>query len=78
MTSKAYRVYNKRTLVVEENFHVAFDEAIRFCSLHAHYDEDAIVDVLKSNPTPIIENKNDVPKWLTKRLDNAFKGPKSR
>ena len=26
LTSKAYRVFNKRTLVVEESIHVAFDE----------------------------------------------------
>jgi len=25
-TNKAYRVFNKRTLVVEESIHVAFDE----------------------------------------------------
>ena len=28
MTSKAYRVYNKRTLTIEESIHVAFDELI--------------------------------------------------
>jgi len=27
-TSKAYRVYNKRTLTIEESIHVAFDENI--------------------------------------------------
>ena len=26
-TSQAYRVYNKRTLVVEESIHVTFDES---------------------------------------------------
>ena len=26
-TSKTYRVYNKRTLVVEESMHVTFDES---------------------------------------------------
>ena len=26
-TSKAYRVYNKRTLVVEESMHITFDES---------------------------------------------------
>jgi len=25
-TSKTYRVYNKRTLIIEESVHVAFDE----------------------------------------------------
>lgn len=29
-TSKAHRVYNKRTLIVEEFFHVAFDESDSF------------------------------------------------
>ena len=27
ITSKAYRLYNKRTLVVEESIHVTFDES---------------------------------------------------
>jgi len=26
LTSKTYRVYNKRTLTIEESIHVAFDE----------------------------------------------------
>lgn len=28
LTSRAYRVYNKRTLIVEESIHVTFDECI--------------------------------------------------
>ena len=29
--SKAYRVFNKRTLVIEESMHVIFDESCNLC-----------------------------------------------
>ena len=32
LTRKAYRVYNKRTLTIEESMHVAFDECLETCT----------------------------------------------
>ena len=32
LTGKAYRVYNKRTLNIEESIHVAFDECLEACT----------------------------------------------
>ncbi|XP_038992978.1 uncharacterized protein LOC120116622, partial [Hibiscus syriacus] len=39
LNSKAYRVFNKRTLVVEESIHVVFDEAIRMLLAFACFHE---------------------------------------
>lgn len=44
----------KRTLIVEEFGHVAFDESNDFNPLCAHDDEDVTAD-LRSSPTPNIE-----------------------
>lgn len=52
ISDKAYRVYNKITLVVEESLHIAFDESNCFYPLHSHDDEEANSDTLKSNHTP--------------------------
>ena len=32
LTSKAYKIYNKRTLTIEESIHVAFDECLETCT----------------------------------------------
>ncbi|KAH9792467.1 hypothetical protein KPL71_004134 [Citrus sinensis] len=40
-SSKAYRVYNKRTLVVEESMHVTFDESNPFSPKKVVVDDDA-------------------------------------
>ncbi|KAH9791908.1 hypothetical protein KPL71_003919 [Citrus sinensis] len=40
-SSKAYRVYNKRTLVVEESMHVTFDESNPFSTKKVVVDDDA-------------------------------------
>lgn len=45
-SSKAYRVFNKRTLVVEESMHVVFDESNAFSTKEIIYDE---VEGLKKN-----------------------------
>ncbi|GKV48992.1 hypothetical protein SLEP1_g55766 [Rubroshorea leprosula] len=39
-SSKAYRVYNKRTKVVEESIHVVFDETNPICSRKSCNDDD--------------------------------------
>ena len=41
-TSKAYRVFNKRTLVVEESMHIVFDEANPF-----KRNDDDDIEILK-------------------------------
>ena len=40
-SSKAYRVYNKRTLVVEESMHVTFDETNPSCTEKVVVDDNA-------------------------------------
>ncbi|XP_028051452.1 uncharacterized protein LOC114256063 [Camellia sinensis] len=54
--SKAYRVFDKRTLLVEESIHVAFDESSSFTSKNTASD-----DVVDSNPSieGIYLSKND-------------------
>lgn len=51
-TNKAYRVYNKITLVVEKSLHIALMNVIVFYPLRSHDDEEANSDTLKSNHTP--------------------------
>ena len=47
LTSKAFRVFNKRTLVVEESIHVLFDE----CNLYSRKDslDGDDVSILQEN-----------------------------
>ena len=46
-TSKAFRVFNKRTLVVEENIHVVFDESRSQNNYPIEEDEDLLEDKLE-------------------------------
>ena len=39
-TSKGYKVYNKRTLVIEESMHVVFDEFNNSCPKKIVNDEE--------------------------------------
>ncbi|RYR63475.1 hypothetical protein Ahy_A04g021284 [Arachis hypogaea] len=39
LTSKAFRVYNKRIMTMEESIHVAFDETNRYCA-RKDFDEN--------------------------------------
>ena len=39
-TSKAYRVFNKRTLVIEKSMHVVFDESCNIVSNESIYSDD--------------------------------------
>ena len=48
LTSKAFRVFNKRTLVVEESIHVIFDES-NPPSRKNSFDDDNDVGILQEN-----------------------------
>ena len=48
-TSKAYRVFNKRTLVVEESIHVIFDESNTLHEERKFDDDDVVVLEPSSN-----------------------------
>lgn len=49
-TRRVCRVYNRRTLVVEESVLAAFEES-SFNHINVHNDEDATGDTLKNNQT---------------------------
>ena len=48
-SSKAYRVYNKRTLVVEESMHVTFDESNPSSTGKIVIDNDVDEDLQKES-----------------------------
>ena len=50
LTSKAFRVFNKRTLVVEESIHVIFDESNLSSRKNSPDDDD--VGILQENIEP--------------------------
>lgn len=51
-TRKAYRVYNIKTLIVEESLHVAFDESNLFYPMQAHNEEEVNLESWESNLVP--------------------------
>ena len=55
MINKAYKVFNKRTLKVEESTHVVFDEYNH--SLPRNYDDDDNVDIVNKMDELGINNK---------------------
>ena len=55
-SSKAYRVFNKRTLVVEESMHVIFDESNPLTSVQVDIDDD---QVKNGDQTEIHDSPND-------------------
>ncbi|KAH9679144.1 Integrase catalytic domain-containing protein [Citrus sinensis] len=55
-SSKAYRVYNKRTLVVEESMHVTFDESNPFSAEKRVVNDDADGDLQEESSKDIHEN----------------------
>ncbi|KAH9770099.1 Integrase catalytic domain-containing protein [Citrus sinensis] len=55
-SSKAYRVYNKRTLVVEESMHVTFDESNPFSAEKGVANDDADGDLQEESSKEIQEN----------------------
>ena len=65
-SSKAYRVFNKRTLLVEESVHVAFDESNNVVSknlvsddtVETHPRMESIYITNKENPSP--EQKEEI------------------
>ena len=56
--SKAYKVYNKRTLIVEESMHVTFDESNTSSSKKAVIDNDADEELQKESSK---DNHKDAP-----------------
>ena len=48
-TSKTFRVFNKRTLVVEESVHVAFDKSNDFSSKNIARCGDAVIEESMKN-----------------------------
>ena len=61
MTSKAYRVFNKKTIVVEESIHVTFDESNhKSLDRNIEDDENPLEDkVIDSNDHISQEKKAD-------------------
>ena len=67
--SKAYKVFNKRTLLVEESIHVIFDEVNTFGENVKDYDEDFQIGLYKRSEEQILnsdvptkdENKTETP-----------------
>ena len=55
-SSKAYRVYNKRTSVVEESMHVTFDESNPFSAEKGVANDDADGDLQEESSKDIQEN----------------------
>ena len=55
-SSKAYRVYNKRTLVVEESMHVMFDESNPSSAEKGVANDDADGDLQEESSKEIQEN----------------------
>ena len=49
MNNKAYRVYNKRTLTIEESIHVAFDEVDSLKPKNIDDDNDDDINVIENN-----------------------------
>ena len=64
LTSKAYRVFNKRTLVVEESIHIVFDDALPIASIDDVYAniEKLILDEKKDNNVQKEEKSNELEK----------------
>ena len=58
-SSKAYRVFNKKTLVVEENTHVVFDESRSQINHPIKEDEDILEDKLEENLDDLCLNEKD-------------------
>ena len=59
-SSKAYRVFNKRTLVVEESIHVVFDESRNQSDHPIEEEENIIEDKLEDKLDDLNQNKNNL------------------
>ena len=54
--SKAYRIYNKRTLTIEESMHVNFDEnRIKIINLENEVNNDQVTNPENNENTPKLE-----------------------
>ena len=56
LSSKAYRIYNKRTLTIEESMHVSFDETNTSKEDIVVCDDDDIIEL----PTKEVSNDQSV------------------
>ena len=54
--SKAYKVFNKRTLLVDERIHVIFDEANTFGENVQDYEEDFQIGLYKRSEEQILDS----------------------
>ena len=59
-SSKAYRVFNKRTLVVEESVHVVFDESTNQSDHPLEEEENIIEDKLEDKLDDLNLNENNL------------------
>ena len=59
-SSKAYRVFNKKILVVEENTHVVFDESKSQINHPREEDEDILEDKLEENLNDLRLNEKNL------------------
>ena len=59
-SGKAYRVFNKRTLVVEESIHVVFDESRNQSDHPIEEEENIIEDKLKDKIDDLNLNENNL------------------
>ena len=62
--SKAFRVFNKRTLVVEENIHIVFDESKSQNNYSIEEDEDILEDKLEEKLDKLCLNEKKILKNL--------------
>ena len=72
LTSKAYRVFNKRTLVVEESIHVAFDETNIFAQKQIDSDN---IDLEPNVEDSSIYKEENQPCNLNKEIEQPIIPP---
>ena len=76
-TSKAYRIFNKRTLVVEESMHVVFDETNSLnprkdvCSVDNDVGDLLEINAQEENASKPLEFEKPSKKKLRKHLNQA-------
>jgi hypothetical protein len=72
-TNKSYRVYNCRTLVVEESMHVVFDESSPFYLKNEKENGidvifDGLIQNKNQNDTAIKDDQREDPSMMIKQL----------
>ena len=69
-SSKAYRLFNKRTLVVEENIHIVFNESRSQNKYSIEEDENILEDKLEEKLDNLSLNENNLEE---NKVDNTSK-----